>query len=160
MVRDVGELYGSLSERLRHTVAKQVHAPSVVIEDACQFAWSRLVSHANRIEPETALAWLAKTAVHEAVKLARRDQRELSLDARLEQTGELNIAATAPSPQERLEWREQLGLVGRLPERQQRLLWLRAAGLGYDEIAADSGLTVRTVERQLHRGRSQLRLAV
>jgi DNA-directed RNA polymerase specialized sigma24 family protein len=58
-----------------------------------------------------------------------------------------------------VEWRERLELVHRLPARQQRLLWLKAIGLSYTEIAAESGLTVRSVERQLQRGRARLRAA-
>jgi hypothetical protein len=33
------------------------------------------------VEHGTALTWLARTAVHEALKLTRREQRELSLEA-------------------------------------------------------------------------------
>ena len=55
-----------------------------MIEDACQFAWSRLLHHSDRVHRETALAWLATTAVREAFRLLRRDRRELSLDAELE----------------------------------------------------------------------------
>jgi DNA-directed RNA polymerase specialized sigma24 family protein len=59
-----------------------------------------------------------------------------------------------------VEWREQLALVRRIPERQQRLLWMQGAGSSYEEIAAESGLTVRTVERQILRGRDRLRAAM
>src|SRR5207248_10722079 len=115
-------------------VRRDVRAPTVVIEDACQFAWTRLAVHAKGIEPETAPAWLAKTAVRHAVKLIRRDQRELSLEAHLDEAGELGLAAIAPDAAQYAEWHEQLESVRRLPRRQQTLLWLRAAGLGYTEI--------------------------
>jgi RNA polymerase sigma factor (sigma-70 family) len=160
MVADVGELYDALACRLEQTVRRSVRAPSAVIEDACQFAWYRLLCHAHRVEPDTALGWLATTAVHEALKLTRRDQRELSLDEQADRRGELTVPAHTPSPHERAEWREQLELVRRLPARQQRFLWLQSAGLSYDEIAAiQPGLTRRTVERQIHRGRTRLRMA-
>jgi RNA polymerase sigma factor (sigma-70 family) len=160
MVADVGELYSVLAPRLDQIVRRNVRAPATVIEDACQFAWYRLVCHAHRVEQDTALAWLATTAVHEALKLTRRDQRELSLDERVDRHGELNVPADAPGPHERAEWREQLELLRRLPTRQQRFLWLKAVGFSYDEIAASQrGLTTRTVERQLERGRSKLRAA-
>jgi len=160
MVADVGALYRVLAPRLEQTVRHQVRAPVAVVEDACQFAWYRLVCHAHRVEQETALAWLVTTAVHEALKLTRRDQRELSLDEQVDRHGELNVPANVPGPHERAEWREQLELLRRLPLRQQRLLWLQAAGLSYGEIAArQPGLTERTVERQIHRGRSRLRSA-
>ena len=56
-----------------------------------------------------------------------------------------------------VEDREQLKLIRRLPERQQRILWLHGLGLSYEEIAAYTGDTPRTVERQLLRGRSRVR---
>lgn len=160
MVADVGELYGSLASRLEQIVRRNVRAPSAEIEDACQFAWSRLVCHAQRIEQDGALAWLATTAVHEGLKAARRSRRELSLDQQIERHGELNVPAHSPSPEERAEWHEQLELLRRLPARQQRFLWLHGAGLSYAEIAASQpGLTIRTVERQIHYGRRKLRAA-
>jgi RNA polymerase sigma factor (sigma-70 family) len=159
MVADVAELYVTCSEKLTRIVRKQVKASSVVIEDACQFAWYRLVRHPQRVEQEAALSWLAITAVHEAIKLARRDQRELSLEGRLDDDGELNVADVTPGPHEQLEFRERLDLVRRLPDSQQRLLWLKAIGLSYEEIASEAALTLRTVERQLHRGRNRLRAA-
>src|SRR5919108_2418020 len=84
-VGDVGELYGQLATRLEHIVRLDVRAPDVVIEDACQFAWSRLLHHRHRVHRETVLSWLARTAVHEALKLLRRDRREFSLEAAVEQ---------------------------------------------------------------------------
>src|SRR5437763_8137830 len=92
-VGDVAELYRQLAGRLEHIVRLDVRAPDVVIEDACQFAWSRLLQHRHRVHHETAMSWLARTAVHEAFKLVRRDRRELSLEA----FGE-GAAAPAPAP--------------------------------------------------------------
>jgi RNA polymerase sigma factor (sigma-70 family) len=158
---DVGELYRALSGRLEKIVRLDVRAPDPVIEDACQFAWGRLVDHADRVGRETALSWLARTAVHEAFKLIRRDDRELSLDAAVEEAGEVALWARAPGPDELFENRERLGVIRCLPERQQRLLWLHALGLSYAEMARHTGWTPRTVERQLLRAkRTVRRLAV
>src|SRR5689334_3868552 len=65
---DIEELYGGLARRLERMVRSGVRAPDPVIEDACQFAWSRLLHHREHVQPEAALVWLAKTAVHEAFK--------------------------------------------------------------------------------------------
>jgi RNA polymerase sigma factor (sigma-70 family) len=154
---DVGELYGLLAGRLEQIVRLDVRASDAVIEDACQFAWYRLLHHSHRVHRETALAWLARTAVHEAFKLVRRDQRELSLDAALEPGGEPASAVAPPTPQELLEHRERIAQVRRLPERQQRVVWLHAFGLTYTEIAAHEGCTRRTVDRRLVRARHALR---
>lgn len=159
MIGDVARLYDELAPRLRSIVFHDVNAPTAVIEDACQFAWYRLVCHAQRVERDGALSWLARTAVHEAIKLARRDQRELSLEAKVGEDGELNVPDTAPGPYEQLDCHERLALVRGLPALQQRLLWMKAIGLSYGEIAEEAGLTVRAVERQIHSGRKRLRAA-
>ena len=155
---DVGELYRALSGRLEQIVRLDVRAPEPVIEDACQFAWSRLVHHSGRVRREAALSWLATTAVREAVKLIRREGRELSLDATLEQPGAGTLVAPLPGPDELVEYRARLELIRWLPERQQRLLWLHALGLSYAEMASSTGCTPRTVERQLLRAKRTMRV--
>jgi DNA-directed RNA polymerase specialized sigma24 family protein len=103
------------------------------------------------------MAWLARTAVHEAFKLVRRDQRELSLEAALEGGEEPAWAIASTTPQQLLEYRERIGELRRLPERQQRVVWLHAFGLSYTETAAHEVCTRRTVDRQLVRARAALR---
>jgi RNA polymerase sigma factor (sigma-70 family) len=158
---DLGELYLALSPRLERIVRLDVRAPDVVIEDACQFAWSRLLYHRDRVGHDSALSWLAKTAVHEAVKLVRRDQRELSLEGErereLERPGRPLGRSLAPGPEEHFEQRQRLDALAGLPERQQRTLWLHALGLSYAEIGLQTGDTPRTVERQLLRARRTVR---
>jgi RNA polymerase sigma factor (sigma-70 family) len=143
---------------LEHIVRADVRAPDPVIEDACQFAWSRLVHHAHRVQHECALAWLAQTARREAVKLVRRDGRDVSLEAVLDGEGRLGRGAGGPDPEEVFEQRQRLALVAALPERQQRVLWLHASGLSYAEIALQTGYSLRTVERQLLRAKRSVRL--
>jgi RNA polymerase sigma factor (sigma-70 family) len=154
-VDDVGELYGRLARRLEQIVRLGVRAPDVVIEDACQVAWTRLVHHRRRVHSETVMSWLARTAVHEAVKLLRRDHRELSLESAGEEA--MPMVCSCPAPEVALENRQRLGEIGVLPARQQRVLWLHAVGLSYTEIAAHEACTVRTVERQLLRARQGIR---
>lgn len=158
-VGDVAELYGRLAGRLERIVRLDVRAPDVVIEDACQFAWSRLLHHRDRVQRETALSWLARTAVHEALKLHRRDRRELSLEAAVEQASGAPGLTCAATPFDLIERRERLAELTHLSERQQRALWLHALGLSYAEIAAREGCTVRTVERQLLQARARVRRA-
>ncbi len=153
---DVGELYRALSKRLEQIVRVGVRGADPVVEDACQFAWSRLVDHRDRVRRDTALGWLAKTAVHEAFKLIRRDGRELSLDLEIENGGPAT-RLPADTPHDLIERRERLAAISLLPQRQQRLLWLRGLGLSYEEIALHERCTTRTVERHLARSRSALR---
>ena len=154
---EIGELYAALSKRLEHIVRSDVRAPEAVIEDACQFAWSRLIHHCHRVRRDTALSWLATTAIREAFKLIRRDGRELSLDAALAITGEPPLLLDAPRTEELVEQHERLAELRYLPERQQRLLWLHGFGFTYDEMARHTGSTPRTVERQLLRAKRRLR---
>jgi RNA polymerase sigma factor (sigma-70 family) len=154
---DVAELYSSLSGRLERIVRLGVRAQDAVVEDACQFAWSRLVDHGDRVKREAALSWLATTAVHEAIRLLRREHRELSLDATLERHGDAGLAAPALAPHDLLEHRERLESIRGLPERQQRLLWLLGFGMTYAEMALHTGATTRTVERQLLRAKHRIR---
>jgi RNA polymerase sigma factor (sigma-70 family) len=156
MVGDEAELYRSLAPRLEQIVRGQVRAPREVIEDACHDAWTKLINHGERVHRETALAWLARTAIREAWHLDRRERRELSLEAEAEFGRALDAPARLPGPAERVEHRERLSELHRLPERQQRLVWLRAAGLSYVEMAAYTGDTVRTVERQVLRATARM----
>jgi RNA polymerase sigma factor (sigma-70 family) len=153
---DVGLLYVLLAKRLEQIVRADVRAPDAVIEDACQFAWSRLIHHRHRVHREKVMSWLARTAVHEAIKLLRRDHRELSLDVASEEAVPCSMPST-PAPHGLVENRERLGQLRWLPERQQRILWLNALGLSYAEIATREHCTVRTVERQLLLARHALR---
>jgi RNA polymerase sigma factor (sigma-70 family) len=153
---DVAELYGLLAKRLEQIVRLDVRAPDVIVEDACQFAWSRLIHHRHRVHRETVMGWLARTAVHEAVKLVRRDRRELPADAALE-AAPMAAASSCPVPHVVVENRERLRELRLLPTRQQRVVWLHAFGLSYAEIAVHEGCTVRTVERQLLRARQRIR---
>jgi RNA polymerase sigma factor (sigma-70 family) len=150
---DLAELYKSLAGRLERIVRGGLHGSDAVIEDACQFAWTRLVDHSDRVQRETALAWLAKTAFHEALKLTRRRARELPLGDELHTTPQRRAAG----PAELLEQRQALKAIATLPVRQQRVLWLRGLGLSYGEMAAHEACTRRTVERQLARARQSLR---
>lgn len=151
-------LYGELSERLVAVVRTRVRAPDAVIDDACQFAWSRLLLNVGQVRSESVLAWLVQTAAREALRLLRLSRRELSLDAPGVETPDL-MAALAPGPEEVFEQHERLASLGRLPERQQRMLWLHGFGLSYADIAESTGCTLRTVERQLLRAKDALRLA-
>jgi RNA polymerase sigma factor (sigma-70 family) len=135
-----------------------VVAPDPVIEDACQFAWSRLLHHRERVHRETALAWLVTTAQHEAAKLLRRAGRDVSLEMALERGLDVRPWPGDRSPHLVAEEHERLRSLASLPARQQRLLWLYGVGLSYEEIARSQGCTSRTVERQLNRARTTLQL--
>jgi RNA polymerase sigma factor (sigma-70 family) len=151
---DVDALYRALARKLENIVRREVRAADPVIEDACQFAWSRLLHHADNVQHECALAWLVRTATREALKALRREARCLSLEDASECWGP---PAGGPGPIEICEQRLRLATVADLPERQQRVLWMHALGLSYGEIAVNTGYSLRTVERQLLRAKRTMR---
>jgi RNA polymerase sigma factor (sigma-70 family) len=155
-VAEIGDLYVAFAERLAQIVRFNVRAPEAVIEDACQFAWARLLHHRGRVRCDAARAWLTRTATHQALKLVRREDRELSLDAILEPAGALARAGLTPALDELIEQRRRLETIGQLTDRQQRLVWLHGLGFSYSEMARHSGCTLRTVERQVLRGKRRL----
>lgn len=147
---DIGDLYGALAGRLERIVRLDVRASDAVIEDACQAAWCLLLRHGDRVQRETVMAWLARTAVHEAFKSLHRCRREDALEG-------ADLASGQLPPEELVLQRERLSELAALPARQRRLLWLHASGLSYAEMAAQEKCTRRTVERQLLRARAALR---
>ncbi len=151
------QLYERLSGQLERIVRTDVRAPETVVEDACQFAWGSLLGQATRVRADAVLSWLATTAVREAWRQMRTRERDVSLDADDLYGPEGTGPSTRPTTDVLVEDREQLKLIRQLPERQQRILWLRGLGLSYPEIAAYTGDTPRTVERQLLRGRRRIR---
>jgi RNA polymerase sigma factor (sigma-70 family) len=154
---DIAELYCSLSARLERIVRLGLDASDVVVEDACQFAWDRLLRHRDQVRRDTALWWLARTAVREASKLLRRERRYVSLEAVVAAGTEGGVGRGTNNPEELVLQRERLDLLGQLPERQQQMVWLHALGLSYAEIAIQTESTMRTVERQLLRAKRAMR---
>src|SRR5437588_4092218 len=130
---DIGELYSSLAGRLERIVRACVSCPDPVIEDACQFAWSRLLHHRDRVHRDTALGWLARTAVREAFRVTTRRARELPLEDEAGHPSGAWIRRRVPSPADLLEQRQTLKAIASLPVRQQRVLWLMGLGLSYRE---------------------------
>ena len=59
MVGDEASLYQELAPRLQRIVAREIHAPQAVIEDACQHAWAQLITHSDTISRDGVLSWLS-----------------------------------------------------------------------------------------------------
>jgi DNA-directed RNA polymerase specialized sigma24 family protein len=165
-IADIARLYLEFSRPIQRHVGAVVRAPRPIIEDACQFAWSQLLGHRERVSAQTAHGWLTATAIHEAFKLSRAAQREVSLEAALQTGGEqlLEQLVSGPVlrglPDETAECQEQVAELRTLSLRQQRMLWLNAIGLSRTEVAAHERCTTRTVERQLFKARRALRTQV
>ena len=152
---DLGATYERDAGRLEGLVARNIAAASPeVVEEACQIAWARL--HARGGPPAgSAFGWLATTAQREALLLVRRQSRELPFTAEAAATV-IAFPARRPGPERIVELRERLAEVQQLPVRQRRMIWLQGYGYDYEEIAARTGDSKRTVERQLARARTSL----
>ena len=153
---EVAELFADQASRVRRLVRAGVRAPEPTVEDACQLAWVRLFQRRACVRRDTATAWLVRTAIREAVKQMHRDGRELSLDALAEEAGDQATPSAPALLDELVEQRARLESIRTLPERQQRLVWLQGLGLTYTEMAGQTGVTRRTVERQLLRAKRTL----
>jgi RNA polymerase sigma factor (sigma-70 family) len=70
----------------------------------------------------------------------------------------MSLGGGSPGLAELAEQHAQLEAISALPGRQQRLVWLQGLGFSYDEMAAQTGVSHRTVERQLLRARRRLRV--
>jgi RNA polymerase sigma factor (sigma-70 family) len=152
--RIVAELYCDLQPQLVRILASNLQAPEWVIDDACQTAWGSLIEHRRAVLPGAELGWLATTATRAALRLLRRERL-----AQPFQEAPAPVALAdfrAPAPEKQLELRERLAEIRRLPVRQQRVVLLHGFGYEYDEIAAQTGETRRTVARQLTRARQRL----
>jgi RNA polymerase sigma factor (sigma-70 family) len=150
-----GQLYGELGPQLRRILGMNVQAPDWLLDDACQMAWEALLHQSRPVDRAHVLGWLATTARRHALRLLRRAQVELCLDS-----GEAEATfGVSPDPHQSVEFWERLGQIRRLSRRQQRIVWMQSLGFEYAEIAAETGETRRSVERQLLEARRRLRLA-
>jgi len=156
---ELASLYPRLNPQLQRVVARNVTAPAVVIEEACQFAWSRWLAARGGIATPATLGWLITTATREALHLVRAQAREVSLEDPGVADRVVALPSRAPDPQRVVVLQEQLAQIHQLPVRQQRMVWLLGLGFDYNEIASRTGDSRRTVERQLQRAKHKLRSA-
>jgi RNA polymerase sigma factor (sigma-70 family) len=153
----IARLYEREAGTVRRLVARRAQVPEVVLEDACQTAWERLCSHEDvSLTPAVAVRWLVVTATRVAW---RHGRREVPVGAAPQELGRGVLPDATEAVIAREELQELVACLDVLTERERRFLALQAAGLSYREIGERTGATVRTVERQLRRGRSKLNQA-
>ena len=151
----IAALYAEQARLVQRQLARRVNAPTAVIDDACQTAWERLCTHPG-VEPvaPSGVKWLVVTAMREAWR--RAGGREIPTDP-ADLAEPVSDAASplecAIAHEHSEELRDQLR---RLSDRQRQFLALNAAGLTYAEIAERTAASLRTVERQILRGRHKL----
>jgi RNA polymerase sigma factor (sigma-70 family) len=154
--RHLEALYAELQPQLARILASNLEAPAWVIDEACQAAWGSLLLQRPELAAGQELGWLSTTATRTALRALRRE-RHTDPHEQLPEPACLEDRRTAqPEPERAVELRERLAEIKRLPIRQQRVVMLHGFGYEYREIAAVTGDSRRTVQRQLTRARQRL----
>jgi RNA polymerase sigma factor (sigma-70 family) len=156
----LGALYELHAESVRRLVCRRVSAPRAVIEDACHTAWLRLCARDDvALDTRSAVKWLVVTATRESWRTGGR--REVAVGGWLpdEEGHELpEPAGDAPDPAVVAAGRDEVRRrLETLTARERQFLTLQALGLSYEEISVRLDASVRTVQRQILRGRRKLR---
>jgi RNA polymerase sigma factor (sigma-70 family) len=157
---EVSRLYAQSARSLRRLIGDRMRLPDDVLDDACQVAWLRYLSHHRRVARPAVLSWLLRTAAHEACRTAGRHEHEVPLDslrvAGSDEEADADGWLGRDPTDEMVDHVARLEALRRLTPRQRRMMWLQASGLSYAEIAQATGDSPRTVERQLGRARQRL----
>jgi RNA polymerase sigma-70 factor (ECF subfamily) len=131
-------------------------------EDAAQEVFIKVYENAHRFEPKASVAaWLHRITANHCLNLLRRRRPHDSLD----QEEAPSHPDPGASPLEILEERDLHRrleeLLNSLPENQRRALVLkRYAGLSYQEIGQELGLSPQAVDGLLKRARQTLKQAL
>lgn len=156
---DEAELYRRHHRDLVRSVARSVNASHELIEDACQTAWLILLH--RQPDRDRVFGWLRTVAIHEAYRLSGVERQDARLDAPVSSDAAILGHERVQDPRacldRQLEARLVLARVAELQPRQRRLFALQIAGLSYAEMAAVTGDSVRTVDRQLRRAHARVR---
>jgi RNA polymerase sigma factor (sigma-70 family) len=128
-----------------------------MIEDACAHAWCQLVRRDEVELGPGGFWWLYVCAKREAYRLSGRSRREpAGGDPHELPESEIVVEDVSDTVERRLEHQARLEMLESLAERKRRMVILHAAGFSYEEIAQACGDSLRTVERQLLRGKRTL----
>jgi RNA polymerase sigma factor (sigma-70 family) len=142
-------LYREYASRLIALVAHTVHRRRDQVEDSCQYAWAVLARRPDVLDGPSVRGWLVTVAVHQYIADARRTPVPVDV---------IDRRAGLPLD-DAVEAREALRMVAALRPVRRRVFERVLAGLTYQEIAAEQGLTYTNVNRQITKSRAELRAA-
>jgi len=136
-------------------------------EDVVQTAFLRVFQRIDQYDEDRPFApWFMRSVVNAAIQAARRQQRDLSLEAS-DPAGEVTLADLlpdpAPGPDDEFDRAELRGAVwealGRLSPEQRAAVVLRYfLDLSDDEMSDELDCSPNTVRWRLHTARKQLRV--
>lgn len=159
-IQQIAAMHAGHARQLERAVGRRVRAAPQTIEDACSFAWMQLTTHTSiDLGPPRwrALAWLARTAVHEAMRLEAKQARD-ELVERVAIERERRLREQPGSGADELAAQHaRLDLVAEIPERPRRFLLRLALGHSYREIAAVESVSLTTTDKQIARAKRLLR---
>jgi RNA polymerase sigma-70 factor (ECF subfamily) len=157
----LGELVRRHQQRVYQIAYRLLRDPQEA-EDASQEVFIKVYENAHRFEPKASVAaWLHRITANHCLNLLRRRRPHESLD----QEDAPQPPDPAAGPLELLEERDLHRrleeLLNGLPENQRRALVLkRYAGLSYQEIGQELGLSPQAVDGLLKRARQTLKKAL
>ena len=131
---DEAVLFHQHHRDLHRAIARRVNGSTQLVEDACQFAWMRLID--SQPDRDKVFGWLYVVALHEAYRLSGVERRDAHLDCLPSRDGDWTTLMTDPRTIDLvLEAREALRAVAALPERQRNDFARHVGGHSYREIA-------------------------
>lgn len=160
--------HAALAELIRrhqhrlYQIAYRLLKDPLEAEDALQEVFIKVYEHAHRYEPKASVAaWLHRITANHCLNLLRQRHPRESLD----QEDAPQLSSPQATPLQALEEqdlsRRLEELLAALPENQRRALILkRFAGLSYQEIAQEMGLSPQAVDGLLKRARQSLKKAL
>ena len=152
---DEQALYARYAERLRRLTQLTVRTSPENVDDACAFAWSRLLI--NQPRRETVFPWLREVARNEAIRLDGISRRLLALD---EDRTWSDVPQLVPNrgDVDQIHGMIELGeRLDALPKRQREMLLLHASGWTYDEIGTRLGVSKSRVNQLMKRASVRMR---
>ena len=149
---EIAEFYGRKHPELLRAVRNALTGSDAHVEDACSHAWLQLLRCPHVVLDVHGFGWLYVVALREAYRLSDRARREQARGS-LSQSA---IDVATSDLDRRLQHTARVALLVEIPNRRRAMLVLQAAGFTYREIARICDVTLRTVERQLLRGKRSL----
>ena len=152
---DEQALYARYAERLRRLTQLSVRTSPENVDDACAFAWSRLLI--NQPRRETVFPWLREVARNEAIRLDGVSRRFLAVD---EDRTWSEVPQLVPNrgDVDQIHGMIELGeRLEELPPRQREMLLLHAAGWTYGEIGTRLGVSKSRVDQLMKRASVRMR---